>query len=463
VIAGLKPYPAMKDSGVEWLGEVPEHWEVSAVKRHYVIQLGKMLQNRPIRPSDTEVRYLKAQHVQWFQVHTSEAPTMWANQKELDQFGLEKGDLLVCEGGEGGRCGIVQEDVKGLIIQNALHRVRGKNGNLNPYLQYVLSAIASAGWFAAHNDKATIAHFTAEKFGALQAPMPPVNEQCAIVRFLDHADQRIQRYIRAKEMLIALLEEQKQAIIHQAVTGQIDVRTGRPYLAYKDSGVEWLGQVPEHWDVRRLKSLCSMKSGEGITSEAIDPAGKFPVYGGNGIRGYTSSFTHDGWYVLIGRQGALCGNIHQVHGRFWASEHAVVAALASSHVHGWFAGILRAMKLNQYSIAAAQPGLAVERIMELALPVPDRHEQTLICGYLQEQLAKIASGLSTTERQLALVREFRVRLIADVVTGRFDVRNVTAQLVAVDTASNDDSNGYSNLTPEGGVETDQTILVRVTV
>ena len=83
--------------------------------------------------------------------------------------------------------------------------------------------------------------------------LPPLSEQTAIVRFLDHADRRIQRYIRAKQKLIALLEEQKQAIIHQAVTGQIDVRTGQPYPAYKPSGVEWLGEVPAHWEVIQLR------------------------------------------------------------------------------------------------------------------------------------------------------------------------------------------------------------------
>ena len=88
---------------------------------------------------------------------------------------------------------------------------------------------------------------------SMRIPLPPLPEQTAIARFLDHAGRRIQRYIRAKERLIELLEEQKQAIIHQAVTGQIDVRTGQPYPAYKDSGVEWLGEVPEHWALSRVK------------------------------------------------------------------------------------------------------------------------------------------------------------------------------------------------------------------
>ena len=161
-----------------------------------------------------------------------------------------------------------------------------------------------------------------------------------------------------------MLEEQKQALIQQAVTGQIDVRTGRPCPAYKDSGAEWLGEVPEHWEIRRLKTLCSMKSGEGITAMSIEPTGEYPVYGGNGLRGYTSNYTHDGNFALIGRQGALCGNVHVARGRFWASEHAVVVALHLDYVLEWFSSILGVMNLNQYSIAAAQPGLAVERVFE---------------------------------------------------------------------------------------------------
>ena len=91
-------------------------------------------------------------------------------------------------------------------------------------------------------------------------PLPPLSEQIAIVRFLDYADRRIRRYIRAKQKLIALLEEQKQAIIHQAVTGQIDVRTGQPYPAYKPSGVEWLGDVPKDWEVGPLKRFVAKRA-----------------------------------------------------------------------------------------------------------------------------------------------------------------------------------------------------------
>ena len=264
--------------------------------------------------------------------------------------------------------------------------------------------------------------------GNMRFLLPSVTEQRAIVRFLHHADRRIQRYIRAKQKLLALLEEQKQAIIHLAVTGQIDVRTGQPYQAYKPSGVEWLGEVPEHWEVRRLKTICSMKSGEGITAESIESVGEYPVYGGNGIRGYTSNYTHDGEFVLIGRQGALCGNIHLACGQFWASEHAVVATINPGFVLKWFSAILHVMNLNQYSIAAAQPGLAVERVMNLWLPVPPPKEQAAVALYLDEVAAIVDYAAAPARSKIDLVREYRTRLIADLVTGKLDVREAAAGL-----------------------------------
>ena len=256
-----QPYPTYKDSGVEWLGKVPEHWAVGAVKSGYDIKLGKMLQTKPISADDIEVPYLKARDVQWFSVQLASTVRMWASPRDIEQLSVSSGDLLVCEGGEGRRCGILTGEVNGHIIQNSLHRVRSRYGNSNTFLQYIMRTVAETGWFTALNNKATIAHFTYEKFGALRIALPPLHEQHAIAHFLDHANQRIQRHIHAKEKLIKLLEEQKQVIIHQAVTGQIDVRTGQPYPAYKESGVEWLGKVPVYWDLVRLKDIARVQTG----------------------------------------------------------------------------------------------------------------------------------------------------------------------------------------------------------
>lgn len=148
------------------------------------------------------------------------------------------------------------------------------------------------------------------------------------------------------------------------------------YPAYKDSGVEWLGEVPGHWSVCVLRRIVGMQSGESITGETIAEAGDFPVFGGNGLRGYTTDFTHEGRYVLIGRQGALCGNINYASGKFWASEHAVVVNPLKQIETRWLGEMLRAINLNQYSVAAAQPGLSVDLVGRIGICVPPLPEQT---------------------------------------------------------------------------------------
>ena len=162
VSKGLDPNVPMKNSGIEWLGKIPAHWDIVAVKRQFSIQLGKMLQNDPASSEDVEVPYLKARHVQWFSVSVSLLPTMWASPKELEKYGIRPGDLIVCEGGEGGRCGIAGNVPHNCIIQNALHRVREINVGESKvgYLQYVINAVSLAKWFEVTNSKATIGHFT---------------------------------------------------------------------------------------------------------------------------------------------------------------------------------------------------------------------------------------------------------------------------------------------------------------
>ena len=225
VTRGLDPNAPLKDSGVEWLGDVPEHWESTAVKRHYEVQLGKMLQPSPNSPNDVEVPYLKAQHVHWNHIRIENAPTMWASYKEVEQFSIRQGDLLIVEGGAGAtNSGILEKIPDGYIIQNALHRVRPKRQARNDFLLYMMMAVAASGWFEAINNKATIPHFTKEKLDGLPIPCPPLEEQAAIVRHLDKATADIDTAIDKTQRQTDLLREYRTRLIADVVTGQVDVR-----------------------------------------------------------------------------------------------------------------------------------------------------------------------------------------------------------------------------------------------
>lgn len=182
----------------------------------------------------------------------------------------------------------------------------------------------------------------------------------------------------------------------------------------------WLGELPAHWEVKRLKYVAKLRSGQAITVDAIEEDGDYPVFGGNGLRGFTADFTNEGNYALIGRQGALCGNVNYGHGKFWASEHAVVCHPVGEVDHVWLGELLRSMDLGQYSQSAAQPGLAVDRIESLLVPVPPLPEQRAIAAYLDERTARIDGLLARKRRLVELLKEKRQALITRAVTRGLD-------------------------------------------
>ena len=244
--ADLKPYPAMKDSGVEWLGEVPKHWTTERLKSsmHNIVE-----QTTERRAADL---YVALEHVESWTGRLRHAGLDVSFDSQVKCF--RSGDVLF------GKlrpylAKVTRPTSDGICVGEFLV-LRPRHSNATaPYMEQLLRSKPIIDAVNSSTFGAKMPRADWQFMGGMAIALPPLPEQAAIVRFLDYADRRIRRYIRAQQQLIALLEEQKQALIHQAVTGQIDVRTGKPYQAYKPSGVEWLGDVPEHWEIKRLKSM----------------------------------------------------------------------------------------------------------------------------------------------------------------------------------------------------------------
>ena len=406
----LRSYPAYKPSGVPWLTDVPEHWDLRRFKFFY--------READERSSTGSEELMSVSHKTGVTPRKQNV-TMFLAESNVGYKVCRPGDIVInTMWAYMAALGVAWQ--KGLVSPSyAVYRPL-RDRSLNPdYVDLLLRIEAYRTAYLAGSIGITDSRLRLypEQFLGIPMLCPPLAEQAAIVRYLDHADQIINRYIGAKERLIALLEEQRQAVIHQAVTRGLD--PDAPLRHYDD----WCDAAPQHWSIQRLRTLCSMKSGDGITTETILPEGPYPVYGGNGIRGYSKHFNRDGQFALIGRQGALCGNVHTASGKFWASEHAVVASLNVGHSFDWFVALLEAMNLNQYSIAAAQPGLSVERVMNLSVPVPASDEQAQIGERSKQVDANTSSAVLQVQQQIDLVNEYRTRLIADAVTGQIDVRH----------------------------------------
>ena len=165
----------------------------------------------------------------------------------------------------------------------------------------------------------------------------------------------------------------------------------------------------------KLSDVVSMKSGESITAERITSEGKFPCFGGNGLRGYTTTFTHDGSYTLVGRQGALCGNVTFVSGRFYASEHAIVVTPKKETDIKFMSYVLYDMNLNQYSESSAQPGLSVKKLLELEYPIPqNKEEQTAIA----EALSDIDGLISSLKKLIEKKKAIKQGAMQELLTGK---------------------------------------------
>jgi type I restriction enzyme S subunit len=249
------------------------------------------------------------------------------------------------------------------------------------------------------------------------------------VRFLDHANGRIERAIRAKRKLMALLNEQKQAIIHRAVTRGLD-----PSVPLKPSGIPWLGDIPKHWEVWPLRRCISIASGDFADGTRIKSSRSkshaFPVIGGNGIMGFTDQSNATETTIVIGRVGALCGNVHLVQESAWITDNALRITRIRGFAAEYLAEQLRDMNLNRFANANAQPLITGGTIKSQRVVKPPVQEQSEIVTRLHELSGPTNTALARTEREIGLLREYRTRLIADVVTGKLDVRAAARDLPA---------------------------------
>lgn len=413
----MKKYETYKDSGLEWLGMVPEHWGIVPLK--YL--LSEPLQYGANESADncnpSEPRYIRITDI------TEDGKLRKSTYRTLpyqkaEGYMLKKGDILFARSGATvGKTFIFEEDYDacfaGYLIKASC------NEKLLPmFLYYFTSSNSYENWKNSTFNQATIQNIGADKYCTLPIPTPSSEEQEGIINFLSHNVAQIDALISEKENMVEDLKAYRSSLITETVTKGLDKD-----VKMKDSGVEWIGKMPQNWKLLKLKRIVNLKSGTSLTSDRILDEGKYQVFGGNGPRGYIDDYTNEGNFVLIGRQGALCGNINYANGKFWATEHAIICYPLKEIDTIWLGETLRAMNLNQYSISAAQPGLAVERINELLIPTPSISEQKEISSYLKLKITQIESAISEQEHQLSDLKSYKSSLITEAVTGKIDLRD----------------------------------------
>ncbi len=429
----LKPYAAYRDSGLPWLGEIPVSWEVRRNGRLFQQRNETGFPDLPI----LEVSLRTGVRIRNF--NSSNRKQVMSDRDKYKR--ARKGDIAYnMMRMWQGAVGVVPEDglispayivAKPLPDTDAryfeyLFRTGSYMDEVNKFSRGIVSDRNRLYW---------------EDFKQMPSPVPPPAEQAAIARFLDHADRRIRRYIRAKRKLIELLGEQKQALIHQAVTRGLD-----PHVKLKPSGLEWLGDVPEHWEVRKLRSIFR-NHGSGTT-----PSGD-QYYGGDipwvmtgdltddivsqtkrsvtrdAIERFSALklYNHDS--LLVAMYGATIGKTGITTMPVCTNQACCVLADPIPSVDVRFVqavvNIARS-HLIQQSYGGGQPNINADIVRSLRVPVPPLVEQSKIAETILS--ATCDDGLDRAVREIELISEYRTRLIVDVVTGKLDVREAAAQL-----------------------------------
>ncbi len=407
---------AFQDSGFQWVGRIPLMWKVERIKR---------LVSQKITDGPHETPTLEEEGIPFISAEAIKSEKIDFDKKRgfisLEQHEIyskkckpQRNDIFIIKSGATtGNVADVDTDIE-FNIWSPLAVVRCDEKKA--YYKFVFYQLLSdvfrkqveLSWSFGTQENIGMG-----VIGRINLVIPPIIDQYRIASYLDKTCAAIDKAIEAKQKQLEILDALRKSIIHKAVTRGLD-----DSVDLKDSAIEWLGKIPKHWKVRRIKDIVALNSGDSITSDNITPSGNYPVFGGNGLRGFTSSYTHDDYYVLIGRQGALCGNINYAEGKFWASEHAVVATTLTKHDTFWLGELLRVMNLNQYSNAAAQPGLAVEKIKFLRLPVPSYEEQHRIASFIRGKIVKNEALVSNLQNQISTLKQYRKSLIHECVTGK---------------------------------------------
>ena len=440
----LKPYPTMKDSGVPWLAEVPEHWGVKRAKT--------LLRTVDIRSESGTEELLTVSSNLGVVPRRSANVTMFKAESYVGHKLCWPGDLVINSLWAWSR-GLGVSRHHGIVsTAYGVYRMR-TDGVLNPRFMHDLVRSVPFHWELRVRSKGVWTsrlQLTDESFLSAPVPLPPLPEQAAIVRFLDYVDRRIQRYIRAKQKLIKLLEEQKQAIIHRAVTRGLD-----PNVRLKPSGVEWLGEVPEHWEIWQVGHFAAV--GNGSTPSRGNMAywlcGTYPWLNSSSVNAGTimasDQFVTDtalqechlprvsagSVLVAITGQGKTRGTAAVLMFEATINQHIAFVTprrrektAIPKYLQAFFIAAYSELRRMSNDSGSTKGALTCEDLRHFRVSLPPLEEQQRIVQWSQDAIAQVGVASQIAQREISLLRELRTRLVADVVTGKLDVREAAARL-----------------------------------
>ena len=468
MIGDLKPYATYKDSGLPWLGRMPGHWDTRRLRHACDMRVSNV--DKHTKLGETPVRLCN-----YVEVYTSERirestrfMAASAREDERLRYGLRIGDVLITKDSEQwndiGVPALVEFEAPDLVCGYHLAILRARPGLCGAFLHRVLESHFISAQFHVEANGVTRYGLSHGAIKGVAIPFPPADEQVAIVRFLDWADGRLERAIRAKKKVIALLSEQKQAIIHRAVTRGLD-----PSVPLQPSGVPWLGDIPQHWEVLRSKYVYREVDVRSVTGQEthLSMSQRFGLIPSSQLEvrrlvsdSYAGAKLCEKGDLVLNRLKAHLGVFALAPERGVVSPDYTVLRPVREVEERFFEAVYRTpacrVELRQRAKGIVQGfwRLYTDDFYDIRVPVPPLAEQKRIMAQLDIELAGVKTAISRLEREIELLGEYRTRLVADVATGKFDVREEAARLpdeVLIELPEDDDVVGYeTELADEDG-------------
>lgn len=418
----------------------PEGWTQSKIGRYCAVQLGKMLQSEPSSENDVLRRYLRAINISKDGLNLSHNYEMWIKQHELQKYRLCNGDVLVSEGGDAGRTTQYFSDEE-MYFQNAINRIRPQDVDVvEPrFIHYWFTFLKLAGYVDMTCNVATLAHFTAEKVSAAPFHFPAIEIQKNIARHLDEKTEQIDGLIEKKRALLDRLVEKRQALITHAVTKGLN-----PNAPMKDSGIEWLGEVPEHWEMHRLKEVCAdIIDCKNRTPPLVEDGDFFVIRtsclgnGGFDPSGgyYTDLDSFEEWTkkgtpktgdVLISREAPIGEACLFPEGyKLCLGQRMMLARPDFSKLNSNFLLFVIYSGIGREYVDLRKKGttvghLRVPEVFNFPVLLPSIPEQEAIVEFLENYFGKASKIEREISKSIGALIEYRSALISSAVTGRIE-------------------------------------------
>ncbi len=400
-------YDKYKDSGIAWIGEIPEHWKVKKGKNLF------KKEERPVRDNDEIVTCFRDGEVT---LRSNRRIDGFTNaMKEVGYQGVRRGDLVIHNmDAFAGAIGVSDSDGKSTPVYSVCTPKNNVEANVY-YYAYLLRSYALGGVIQslAKGIRERSTDFRYKEFGDLYYQQPPIEEQQSIASYLDQKCGEIDKLITLQEEMITKLQSYKQSVITEAVTKGLDKN-----LPLKDSGIEWIGEIPEHWSVVKIKYLAKIKSGDSISSNEIMQEGIYEVYGGNGLMGFCNKKNVDGVNIIIGRVGALCGNVRLISESKFITDNALILNCFDNALYSYMYIMLKAANLNNLNTSNAQPLITGSKVLNVSLPIPSLSEQQSIADYLDQKCSEIDELISIKQQKIEKLKDYKKSLIFECVTGK---------------------------------------------